>query len=130
MLALYDIIYGLISPFVDTYADGYPKEKEVQEGTKIYPYAEFSFSNSYPGNEYSDLNWLQVDIWDNKSGQVQEIETIADNIYKALNKVNIKTDNVLIQIYRNTPCRLKLADPDVNIQRRELKFIIKTYERN
>lgn len=87
------------------------------------------FPNAVQNNEYSDLNQLQIDIWNNKSGQVEEIETITDNLVKALNKKIIKTEDMLIQIYKDNPFRLKLPDPDINIQRRELKFLVKLYEK-
>lgn len=124
MLNLYDVIYSLINPIVDSYAEHYPADTE-----KVYPYAEFNFPNITENNEYSDLNQLQIDIWNNKSGQVEEIETITDNLVKALNKKIIKTDNMLIQIFKDTPFRLKLPDSDINIQRRELKFLVKLYEK-
>lgn len=89
-----------------------------------------TFPNSNPNNEYSDINQLVIDIWDNKSGQVEEIETITDNLVKVLNKKIINNDDMLIQIFKDNPFRLKLPDPDINIQRRELKFLVKVYERN
>jgi len=87
------------------------------------------FPNAVQNNEYSDLNQLVIDIWNNKSGQVEKIETITDNLVKALDKKIIKTEDMLIQIYKDNPFRLKLPDPDINIQRRELKFLIKLYEK-
>lgn len=80
-------------------------------------------------NEYSDLNQLVIDIWNNKSGQVEEIETITDNLVKTLDKKIIKTDSMLVQIFKDKPFRIKLPDPDINIQRRELRFLVKLYER-
>lgn len=88
-----------------------------------------TFPSINQNNEYSDLNQLQVDIWDNKSGQVEEIETITDNLVKALDKKIIKTEDMLIQIFKDTPHRLKLPDSDINIQRRELRFLVKLYEK-
>ncbi|MCD2345817.1 hypothetical protein [Clostridium guangxiense] len=91
------------------------------------------FPSINQNNEYSDLNQLVIDIWSNKSGQVEEIETITDNLVIAIlqgkNTRIIKTENMLIQIYKDNPFRLKLPDSDINIQRRELKFLIKLYEK-
>lgn len=87
-----------------------------------------TFPNISQNNEYSDLNQLQIDIWNNKSGQVEEIETITDKLVKVLNKKIINNSDMLIQIFKDTPYRLKLPDPDINIQRRELKFLVKCYE--
>lgn len=129
MLNLYDVIFPLINPIVDSYAEHYPIDKETEEGEKKYPYAEFNFPNVSANNEYSDLNQLQIDIWNNKSGQLEEIETITDNLVKVLNKKIIKTNNTLIQIFKDKPFRLKLPDSDINIQRRELRFLVKLYEK-
>ena len=129
MLNLYDVIFNLINPIVDSYTEHYPIDKEAQEGEKKYPYAEFNFPNVSANNEYSDLNQLQIDIWSNKSGQVEEIETITDNLVKTLDKKIIKTNNMLVQIFKDKPFRIKLPDSDINIQRRELRFLVKLYER-
>jgi len=86
------------------------------------------FPSITANNEYSDLNQLQIDIWNNKSGQVEEIETITDNLVKALDKKIINNDDMLIQIFKDNPYRLKLPDSDINIQRRELRFLVKLYE--
>ncbi|MCH3962690.1 MAG: hypothetical protein LKE46_00210 [Clostridium sp.] len=88
-----------------------------------------TFPNITANNEYSDLNQLQIDIWSNKSGQVAEIEAITDNLVKALNKKIINTGDMLIQIFKDNPYRLKLPDSDINIQRRELRFLVKLYEK-
>ncbi|MFL0251408.1 hypothetical protein ACJDT4_13375 [Clostridium neuense] len=92
-----------------------------------------TFPNVTQNNEYSDLNQLVIDVWNDKSGQVEEIETITDNLITAIlqgkNTRIIKTENMLVQIYKDNPFRLKLPDPDVNIQRRELRFLIKLYEK-
>lgn len=92
-----------------------------------------TFPSITANNEYSDLNQLVIDIWNNKSGQVEEIETITDNLIIAIlqgkNTRNIITNNMVIQIFKDNPFRLKLPDSDINIQRRELKFLIKFYEK-
>lgn len=130
MLNLYDVIYAQISSITDVYADQYPVDKLAQEENIVYPYATFSFPNVLINNEWSDNNIMYIDIWDNKSGQVEEIETITDSIYKALNRVKIMTEDMFIQIYRDNPFRLRLTDPDINIQHRQLHFIVKVYPKN
>lgn len=122
-------VKSLISPIVTSYANQYPAEKEEVDTGKIYPYAVFSFPNASTNNEFSDNFILQVDIWDDKGGDATEIETVTDAVFHALNKQKILTDNLFIQIYRDTIWRLKLPDPDVNIQRRQLKFICKIYNK-
>lgn len=124
MLELNDIIGNVIDSIVTAYADHYPTNKK-----KIYPYAEYSFPYSTPNNTYSDNISLYIDIWDNKSGSVVEIENITDKIEKALNRLQINNDKLQLCIYKNNPCRFPLSDTDINIQRRELRFICKIYEK-
>lgn len=118
-----------ISPVVTCYANEYPPEKLKKEKTKKYPHAIFSFSNAAPNNEYSDRYLLQVDLWNNKGGDASEIESLTDAVFHALNKKKFMTDSLFFEIYRDTIFRLTLPDPDVNIQRRQLKFIAKIYEK-
>jgi hypothetical protein len=66
-------------------------------------------------------------VWDNKGDMYTEIETIADNIDKQLNKKNINNEEFYLSIYRNTPYRLMLDDPSPDIQRRQLRYIVKVY---
>lgn len=119
----------LISPIIACYANEYPPEKLKEEGTVEYPHAIFSFPNAVPNNEYSNKYLLQIDIWDNKGGDASEIETLTDAVFYALNKKKIMAGSLFIQIYRDTIFRLSLPDPDVNIQRRQLKFIAKIYDK-
>lgn len=119
----------LLSPIVICYANEYPPEKLKEEGKKLYPHAIFSFQNAAPNNEYSDRFLLQIDLWNNKGGDASEIETLTDAVFHALNKKKVMTDSLFFEIYRDTIFRLALPDPDVNIQRRQLKFIAKIYEK-
>lgn len=119
---MYDIVYKLISPIVDSYKDHYPTSKE-----RHFPYSEFKFSAITPNNYYSDYYLLQIDVWDNKGNDIQEIEQIVSNLYVNLNRQLIKTDDLFMQINENAPCVLNLVDPMDNIQRRQLKFLCKVY---
>lgn len=129
MLNVYDSIIGIINPIVTCYADEYPQDLEAEEGHKVYPYATVSFPFVIPNNEYSNNNLAYIDIWSNLH-QVAEVESLTDAVYKALNKTTIMKDDMFIQIYRNNPCRLNLNDPDINLKRRQLRFLVKTYEKN
>jgi hypothetical protein len=127
MLDVYTLIYNTLNPICNTYADHYPTTLEQEDGHKKYPYIEFSFPYAMPNNTFSDNNLLYVDIWDNKSGNIVGIETITDNAEKALNRLQLNNDKMQICIYKNNPCRFPVPDTDINIQRRELRFIVKTY---
>lgn len=129
MLDIYSLIYNILNPICNTYADHYPTTLEQESGHKNYPYIEFSFPYIMPNNTFSNNNLLYVDIWNNKSGSIEEIETIADKAEKALNRLQINNDKLQICIYKNNPFRFPVPDTDINIQRRELRFICKVYEK-
>ena len=40
---------------------------------------------------------------------------------------NVNTDKIQFSITRNTPYRLELPDPLINIQRRQLRYLVKVY---
>lgn len=122
MLELYELINSNIESICSCYADHYPEDLE-----KAYPYAEISFPNISPNNTFSNLNLLQIDIWDDKSTDIREIEGIADEIDKRIKKLQINNDTMQVCIYRNNPYRLKLNDPEVHIQRRQLRYIVRVY---
>ena len=122
MMPLYDLILSLINPICPSFADHYPTTQ-----TKVYPYVEISFPYVNPNNTYSDNVLLFVDIWDNQSGSVEEIETIAENIDKALNRLKYNDDKIQLSIYKNNPFRYPITDVNVDLQRRQLRFVLKTY---
>lgn len=124
MLELYKVIEEELKPIVTAYAEHYPTTLE-----KVYPYVEYTLPYSNPNNTYSDNHLLYVDIWDNKSGSVVEIENITDKIEKALNRLQINNETMQVCIYKNNPCRFPVPDTEINIQRRELRFICRVYEK-
>jgi hypothetical protein len=129
MLNLYDYMIEEINPICECYSDEYPQDKEAAEGKKVYPYATILMYTGIPNNEYSNNNLIYIDIWSNQHG-ITEVETLTDDIYNKLNKLKIMKDDMYLQIFRNNPCRLNLNDSDVNIKRRQLRFLVKTYEIN
>jgi hypothetical protein len=123
MLDLYKLIYNKINSICNSFADHFPESEN-----KIYPYVEIKFPNITPSqSKLGDLNLLEIDIWDDKSTDITEIETIVTNIDKQLNKLQFIDDNLQVSIYRNIPYRLSLIDPIPHIQRRQLRYIAKVY---
>lgn len=94
---------------------------------KTYPYTQLQFSNNIP-NGFGELIPMQIDIWD-KSHSKATVETIADSIDKIFNRLNETNENFCIQIYRNNPYRLNLPDQDMEIRRRQLRYVIKIYRK-
>jgi len=126
MLDVYTLLASIIEPIVPCWINHYPTFQEGQT-VKIYPYAEIKFPTIIPNNTFIDNNLLEIDIWDNKDTDITEIETISDAIHKELNFYNVNTDTFQCSINRNTPYKLELPDPEVNIQRRQLRYIVKVY---
>ena len=124
MLDLYTLIYGIINPICPSFADHWPEDEE-----KVFPYVEIKFPNALPNNTFSDNNLLEIDIWNNKGTDITEIEGIADNIHKVLNRLQYNDTNMNVSINRNTPFRLVLPDPIIHIQRRQLRYICTVYEK-
>lgn len=123
MLKLYSLLSGIIEPLCSCYVSGYPTTE-----TKIYPYCTIKFPNSLPNNSYSEINLLEVDIWDDKDTDIREIEGITDLIHAELNRYHYIDDYMQVSINRNTPYRLELADEMIGIQRRELRYTVKVYK--
>jgi len=123
MLKLITLISSIIEPIVPCYADHYPEEEE-----KVYPYADFKFDVT-PNNTFSDNNILAINVWHNLGTDIRAIEGIADSINAALNRLKHNDTNFFVSIYKNTPCRLSLPDPEIGIQRRELRYVVKTHRK-
>jgi len=124
MLELYTLLANIIEPICPCFADHYPEDEE-----KVFPYVEIKFPNALPNNTFSDNNLLEVDVWDDKGADIREIETITDNIYTALNRLQYNDTNMNVSINRNTPHRLVLPDLIIHIQRRELRYVVTVYKK-
>lgn len=130
MLEVYTLLSSIINPLCECYVGHYPTEQLDIKGQpilKVYPYCEIKFPNILPNNSFSDNNLLQIDIWDNKDTDIREIEGISDAIHKALNFYNTNTDTFQMSITRNTPYKLELPDPQINIQRRQMRYVCRVY---
>lgn len=122
MLDIYTLLSGIIEPICTCYVGHYPTEQ-----VKVYPYIEIKFPNSVINNTFSDNNLLEIDIWDNKDTDIREIENITDLIHRALNRLQHNDVTMNVSINRNNPCRLELPDPILNIQRRQLRYVVTAY---
>jgi hypothetical protein len=121
MLDLYKYVTSKLNSIgIKPYTDYIPTEK-------AYPYVQFKFTNALP-NGWSELNLLQIDVWD-KSISIIQVENITDSIDKIFNRLNETTADFCIQVYRNNPHRLSIPDTDMEIRRRQLRYIIKIYRK-
>jgi len=123
MLALYKLLSGIIDPICPCFVIHYPTKIK-----KVYPYVEIRFPTSIPNNSFSDNNLLEVDIWDNKDTDIRGIESITDLIHDELNSLHYIDSVMQVSINRNNPHKLGLPDPQIEIQRRQLRYIVKVYK--
>lgn len=126
MVDVYGYLFNLIDPICSCWVGHYPTNQDGEDN-KVYPYVEIKFPNILPNNTFSDNNLLEVDIWDDKDTDINEIEAITDSVHNKLNFFNVNTDTFQMSITRNTPYRLELPDPTPNIQRRQLRYLVKVY---
>lgn len=91
-----------------------------------FPYVVFSLPTS-DESDYREDFILEIDIWDNKPLDTTMVETLTDNIDKALNRSFVNTTDFQYSAYRMN--RLMLPDPDENIRRRQLRYQIKYYDK-
>lgn len=121
MLEIYKLISSQLSTLnIPVFADLYPLELA---DNKIFPYIIFNFPSTLNKN-YSDLNLMEIDIWDNKTSIV-EIETIAKQVDDIFKRLKVNDVNMFAQTFRNNPYRLKLDEEENGIQRRQMRYIVK-----
>jgi len=123
ILELYKLLSDIIQPICECYVIRFPTTE-----TKVYPFVEIKFPTTIPNNSFSDNNLLEVDIWNNKDTDIRDIEGITDLIHKALNRLHYIDAVMQVSINRNTPHRLELPDPILNIQRRQLRYSCTVYK--
>jgi hypothetical protein len=109
--------------------------KLAESGTNIYfeeapmnatfPYAVFTFPNSIDLETDRQDFTLQVDVWDNNLTDTTRLENATSQIDKTLHKLRFINEQYLLIFQREN--RLMIPDPD--LKRRQLRYIVKTYER-
>src|SRR5665648_495295 len=128
MIKLFTLIYNVIEPIVPCYADHFPETE-----AKVYPYAEFKFpnvlSNDFTDENISDYKLLEIDIWHNKGTDIRGIEEIVSAIHNELKALQYNDEFMYVLVHPNEPYRLSLIDPVVHIQRRQLRYIVTSYNK-
>lgn len=91
-----------------------------------FPYVLYDLPNSFVQDDQEIFN-LDIDIWDNHD-DTTEIETIASNVWRRLNKYHYIDDNIQFSIYREN--RLPpMDDKERSIKRRKLIFQLRYFDR-
>lgn len=108
--------------------DVYP-EKAANKAK--YPYVVYRFSSDYEIERNARGIFLEIDIWDSKKSNYDEltaIENLTDQIEKLFDYKRYLDDNHLL-IFSKLG-RSPIPDEDDNIIRRQLRFLIKSYDKN
>lgn len=121
---IYGFLNKQINPICPAYNDHYPEKDK-----KVFPYVEIKLPNINQANEYADNNQFELDVWDDKGVNINEIEGIADSINKKINKAIYNDDHKLIIVNKNNPYRLTIPDQEIGIQRRQLRYVLKVYDK-
>lgn len=96
---------------------------EEAEENAIFPYVVYRVPVSTKNYSRDDII-LEVDIWGNGSAMV--VETIANAVQAKLDRFHYFQDgNLQTSIYQIN--RLRIADPDPDLTRRQLRFRCDTY---
>lgn len=94
--------------------------------TATFPYIVYDLPQSFTDDDLEVFN-LDIDIWDNNT-DTTEIESLANQIWKALDRLNFINDDVQFSIYRQS--RHTVEDDDPRIRRRTLIFSVRYYDRS
>lgn len=97
----------------------------------IFPYVVFNFRTTTVSERNREDVVVEIDIWDyQKDGYdaIVNIELLADKIDKFLRSVRHNGDNSVL-IFQKVG-RLNLPDTDTNIERIQLRYVVKFYDKN
>lgn len=97
---------------------------EEAPSSAVYPYAVFKLPNSLEIESDRQDFILEIDVWDD-SADTTRLEQLTDALDKQLYKLRHLDTNYCLLFQRTN--RLMLPDPD--LKRRQLRYLIKTYER-
>lgn len=104
---------------------------EVANQNAIFPYVVFNIVTSSITEKNREDVIIEIDIWDYvKDGYdaVLNVELLTNKIDKFL-KNNRHNDEESVFIFQKIN-RLSLPDEDKNIKRRQLRYVVKYYDKN
>ena len=89
-----------------------------------YPYKVFNLSSTVFTDARDDME-LEVDVWD-RSLDPKMVEDIADQVEALFRNANLPAPPIYPTFFRES--RDPLDDPDKNLQRIQLRFLVQLYE--
>lgn len=99
--------------------------ERVPVGTTM-PFAVFKVPSIYQQQNYETLT-LEIDVYDNKGTNILDLETATNNIAKAFHK-KIYLDAKMALVFQKESI-LHIPEPDEQLRRRQIKLIVKYYNR-
>ncbi|MFL0361806.1 hypothetical protein ACH0BF_02155 [Pseudobacillus sp. 179-B 2D1 NHS] len=96
-----------------------------------FPYIVFNFPSNNPSNSNAEDRILELDVWNQDKPNydaLTETENLTDqveNIFKTLRHLDEESLFIFTKLNR-----FSLPDEDTSIERRQLRFLIKNYDRN
>lgn len=127
MIYLLQYIFSLLSQQgKQVYHEVAPEKDPVTQSPPKFPYIVFRLGTSV--NEESDREDfpLIINIWD-KNPDTTALEILTDAIDKSLKKIRYLDENQQLTFVKEN--RSPLSDPDPTIRGRQIRYIIKRYER-
>jgi hypothetical protein len=118
MLEVYELINTLLRDCgIQVYNEYIPQDKP-------FPYIKFHCPSIGEVESQRQDILLYIDIWD-KNTDIVNIENICNEVDSRLNKTNSINDTAHISIYRDNLWKLNIPDVDLEIRRRQLRYIVK-----
>lgn len=97
----------------------------------IFPYVVFNIRTSNVTERFREDVIIEIDIWDyQKDGYdaILNVESLTNKIDKFLRNVRHNDDNSVFIFQKIN--RLSLPDEDTNVKRRQLRYVVKYYDKN
>lgn len=118
MTELIKLVFQKLSEVSSTYLEQAPQDTS-------FPFIVFKFPNSDDDKKREDFI-LEVNIWD-KTTDTTTLESLTTQVENKLDNLRYLSsgDKIQTNIYRVN--RLMIPDDDVNIRRRMIRFVCKTY---
>ena len=92
------------------------------------PMAIYKLPNGFEPFRYRQDILLEMDIWGKSDAQsIIDLEGIVGKIDSKLNELKYMDENIQVSIYRATPYYNQIDDPDEELSRRKLSYIMQTY---
>ena len=100
-------------------------QDQAEPGTDL-PHVTWSVAQVSENEAHRDDMTINVQIWDRNTDH-GPIEEIAEAIEDALNRIKYRDGNMQVSVYKGSPARTSIPDPDPEVRRRELRFLAKVY---